>query len=148
MSYIEKGAALQALRAVLVALGYLWWIWPAHADGRLYGEGGLALLGRGVLWLIAATVLAGIAVQILVSILSVATKEESGPDFQDERERQIERRALETGFVFVGLGFFGAMAALALGWPAAHGFHLMLAGMVACDAGVNLLKFRAYRRGF
>ncbi|MFM2354477.1 MAG: hypothetical protein RLZZ528_213 [Pseudomonadota bacterium] len=139
---------LQALRAVAVYGLFLSWMLDYRAAGSLYAPGAEVLVATSALWLIGLTVGAGLLVQIAVSILSGVTKDENLEHLFDERDKQIERRAIEVGFGIVGAGFVAAMLALARGWPVADGLNVLILGFVAADVVVNLLKFRSYLRGF
>ena len=147
MSWLERSTVLQALRAVLV---YVWYLSDVRAladSGALAGPDGLERLGWQMLQLIGVTVLAGIVVQILAVIVTTATGQEAIADMEDERDRQIEARATGTGFAMAGFGFVSGILALWQGWGAVWAFNLVLAGMVAADVAVNLLKFIRYWRG-
>lgn len=148
MTYVEMGAALQVVRGLAVYTLYLSWILPAHADGSLYVPGAEVLVGNSALWLIGLAVGGGLLVQIAVTILSSIARDENLAQLFDERDRLIERRAVEVGFSIVGAGFLGAMLALAQGWAVGVGLNVLVLGFVAADVVVNLLKFRAYLRGF
>lgn len=147
MSWLECATLVHALRAVLI---YSWFLNRQSgylASGALDGPEGLMLLGWEVLLLIIVTVVAGIIIQIVAVILATATGQESIAGIEDERDRLIEARAMVRGFTFVGFGFLAAILALWQGWGAVWAFNLMLAGMVASDIVVNLLKFLRYARG-
>lgn len=148
MTFVERGALLQAFRAVAVYGLFLSWMLGYRADGSLYAPGAEVLVAKSVLWLIGLTVGAGLIVQIVVSILSGVTKDENLAHLFDERDKQIERRAIEVGFGIVGAGFVAAMLALARGWPVAEGLNVLVLGFVLADVVVNVLKYRSYQRGF
>jgi hypothetical protein len=137
MSWLERAPLAQAIRPLLI---YAWYLsWPAPET--------LEALGWNMLLLILATVGVGIIVQIIFVVLSTATGQEQIDGIEDERDRMIEALAMVRAFTFVGLGFLGAVLALWYGWGAVWAFNVMLAGMVACDVAVNLLKFWRYARG-
>lgn len=147
MSWFERATAVQALRAVLV---YAWFLHRQQghlAAGALDGEAGLRLLGWEMLLLVMVTIVFGIVIQIVATILTTATGEESIAAIEDERDRLIEARAMVRGFSLAGMGFLAAMLALWQGWGAVWAINLMLAGMVLADIVVNLLKFFHYARG-
>lgn len=148
MTFVEKGALLQAIRALAVYALYLTWMRGFHLDGTLHAAGAEVMVARSVLWLIGLTVGAGLLVQIAVTILSGIVKDENLAHLFDERDKQIERRAIETGFGIVGAGFLATMVALTNGWSVALALNLLVAGFVLADLVVNLLKFRSYIRGF
>lgn len=63
-----------------------------------------------------AKVVVGIVVQILAVILAAITGDEKMTDLCDERDKAIERRAIEIGFTVVGAGFVAMALALWQGW--------------------------------
>jgi hypothetical protein len=148
MTFIEKGVLLQALRAAVIYAIYLSWMQGYHADGSLYAAGAGVVVGKAALWLVGLTVGAGLVVQIGVTIVSGITRDENLAHLSDERDKQIERRAIEAGFGIVGVGFVTLMAALAAGWPVGIALNLLVLGFVLADLVVNFLKFRAYLKGF
>ena len=147
MSWLERSTLAQALRAIVIYAVFLSYLRRMAADGRLDGEAGLSGLGLAILILIGATIVVGIIVQILAVMVSVATGHEKMADLIDERDKAIERRAIEIGFTVVGFGFLAMALALWQGWGAIWAINLLLGGFVASDILVNLLKFRSYWRG-
>jgi hypothetical protein len=147
MSWLERSTLAQALRAAVIYAVFLSSMRNMAADGRLAGDPGLGRLGLAILILIGATIVAGIIVQVLAVILSTVTNDEKMTDLIDERDKAIERRAIEVGFGVVGAGFVAMALALWQGWGAVWAINLLLGGFVASDILVNLLKFRSYWRG-
>ena len=147
MSWLERSTLAQALRAAVIYAIFLTYMRAMAADGRLAGDAGLGRLGLAILILIGATVVVGIVVQILAVILGAITGDEKIADLIDERDKAIERRAIEIGFTVVGAGFVAMALALWQGWGAVWAINLLLGGFVASDILVNLLKFRSYWRG-
>ena len=147
MSWLERSTLAQALRAAVIYAIFLTYMRAMAADGRLTGDAGLGRLGLAILILIGATVVVGILVQILAVILAAITGDEKMADLIDERDKAIERRAIEIGFTVVGAGFVAMALALWQGWGAVWAINLLLGGFVASDILVNLLKFRSYWRG-
>ena len=147
MSWLERSTLAQALRAVAIYAVFLSYMRAMAADGRLVGEAGLNRLGLAILILIGATIVVGIIVQILAVILAAINGDEKMADLIDERDKAIERRAIEVGFGVVGFGFLAMALALWQGWGAVWAINLLLGGFVASDILVNLLKFRSYWRG-
>lgn len=147
MSWLERSTLAQALRAVAVYVAFLLYLRGLASDGQLSGEDGLSRLGLAILILIGATVLAGIVVQILAVIMATASGDEKMIDMSDERDKAIERRAIEVGFGVAGAGFLSMALALWQGWGAVWSINLLIGGFMASDILVNLLKFRSYWRG-
>lgn len=147
MSWLERSTLAQALRATVIYAVFLSYLGRMAADGRLNADAGLTRLGLAILILIGATVVAGIVVQILAVILAAITGDEKMADLIDERDKAIERRAIEVGFGVVGTGFLAMALALWQGWGAIWSINLLIGGFIASDILVNLLKFRSYWRG-
>jgi uncharacterized membrane protein len=137
MSWLERATLAHALRALIV---YGWFL------SRPWTED-LTLLGWRVLMLIVGTVVLGIIVQMTFVILAMVTGQERDLQVEDERDKMIEAQAMVRGFTFVGFGFLAATLALWQGWGAVWAFHLMLAGMVASDVTICLMKAWRYARG-
>ena len=93
---------------------------------------------------------AGIVVQILAVILAAISGDEKMADLIDERDKAIERRAIEVGFAVVGIGFLAMALSLWQGWGAIWAIwaiNLLVGGFVASEILINLLKFRSYWHG-
>ncbi len=147
MSWLERSSLVQALRALIVFAWYLSRHRALSASGAFDTPQGLTVLGWEMLLMILVTVAAGLVVQILAVVLSVATGQETGKGLDDERDKLIEARAMVSSFGVAGLGFLAAVLALWQGWGAVWAMNLMLTGMVAADVVVNLIKFLRYWRG-
>ena len=147
MSWLEGATLVQALRAVAIYLWYLSRQRDLWASGALDGPQGLTVLGWEILLLIIVTIVVGMLIQLVAVIISTATGQESCAGIEDERDRLIEARAMVKGFGMVGFGFLAAVLALWQGWGAIWAMNLLLAGMVASDILVNLVKFLRYVRG-
>ena len=147
MSWLERGWLVHALRALAVYGWYLLRQRDLAASGALNGPEGLVRLGWEMLLLIMVTIVAGLVVQILFVIVTVATGQETVSGLDDERDKLIEARAMVTGFSMAGMGFLAGVLALWQGWGPVWAFNLVLAGMVAADVTVNLIKFFRYWRG-
>lgn len=147
MSWIERGPLLQALRALAAGGVVLLWLRTAAAAGRLEGEAGLTLLGLAFLIYIGATILAGIVVQIVLTLLSILVDGEHIETLMDERDRAVERRSMNAGLTLAGAGLVAGSLALWQGWGAVWGLCLILSGFIAADIAVNTARFIAYRRG-
>jgi hypothetical protein len=148
MSWLEMSWPAQALRALGV---YVWYLTRHQAladSGAFDGADGLKLLGWELLLLIMVTVTVGIALQIAFVVTAIATGQESRNGFdEDERDKQIEARAMVYGFNMTALGFVAMVLALWQGWGAVWAVNIMVTGMVLADMTVNLTKFFRYWRG-
>ncbi len=147
MTFLEINNIVQTLRALVFAAIYVVWARGVSSAGRFDGPEGLVLLGKGILVLIGATVVAGIVLHIIGMIVTIVAGQESKPGEMDERDRLIDQKSFEHGITCCGLGLLAAVIALWYGWGAIWGFHLILAGFTAADVLASALKFRAYLRG-
>ena len=147
MSWLERCWLAQTLRPIVVYGWYLNRHFEFAAQGAFNGPDGLKLLGWELLLLIIATIIAGIIVQAGFVITSVATGQETIDGIDDERDKQIEARAMKHGFTATGLGFLSMVLALWQGWGLLWAVNLLLAGMVLADVTVNFYKFFRYWRG-
>jgi hypothetical protein len=148
MSWWDRSWLAQTLRAFLVYGWYLNRQQELIATSAFDGPEGLKLLGWELLLFIIATIVVGIIVQIFFTVLAVSTGQETTDMLnEDERDKQIEARAMVKGFTMTGLGFLGFVLALWQGWGFVWAVNVLLAGMVAADVTVNLYKFYRYLRG-
>ena len=147
MSWLERCWLAQTLRPIVVYGWYLNRHLEFAASGAFDGPEGLKLLGWELLLLIIVTIVAGLVLQILFVITSVATGQETVDGIDDERDKRIEARAMVHGFTMTGLGFLGMVLALWQGWGVLWAVNVMLAGMVLADFTVNLYKSFRYWRG-
>lgn len=147
LSAWEWSALVQAVRAVAV---YAWFLSRQRdlaASGVLSSPEGLEALGWEMLLLIMVTMGTGLLLQIGATVLMVARGGESIDALDDERDRLFEARAMVRGFIPIGFGFLSGVLALWQGWGAVWALNLIVAGMAASDATVNLDRFFRYWRG-
>ncbi len=148
MSWLERSWLAQTVRALTIYGWYLIRHRELTSSGAFEGPEGLKLLGWEILLLILATIVIGIVLQSAFVITAIASGQESRNGFdEDERDRQIEARAMKHGFTATGFGFLGMVLALWQGLGALWAINLMLAGMVLADVTVNLYKSFRYWRG-
>lgn len=147
MSYQEARYAASFVTTLLTSLIYAQRVQALYADGYFSGADGSALTGQAILILTGAIVVAGILGQIILAIVRAIF----GADLEsreDERDRQIEMRAMNLAFTLLGLGFLGSMILLALGRESFLVFHLITYAMVLAGLGADLYRIWLHRRGF
>ncbi len=147
MSYQEAKYAASFVTTLLTSLLYAQRVQALYADGYFSGADGSALTGKAILILIGAIVVAGIVGQIVLAIARAIL----GADLEsreDERDRQIEMRAMHLAFTLLGFGFLGSMILLALGREPFLVFHLITYAMVLAGLGADLYRIWLHRRGF
>jgi hypothetical protein len=147
MSYQEAKYIASFLTTALTAVVYAVIVQRLHASGFFAGSDGSEQTGFAILGLIGAIVLAGILGQIMLAILWTSFGAAIEAD-EDERDRQIEMRAMQIAFTLLGIGFLGAMFALAWGWTAFLVFHMIAYAMVLAGLAADIYRVWLHRRGF
>jgi len=147
MSFQEGKYLTSFVTILVVTIAYARRALARWEAGDFDGDHGLAALGASVLWFIGALILAGIATQIVLSILSGI----AGGDVEygeDERDRLIEQRAMNAAFIVLSVAFVGAMIGLVLGQGAVHAVFTILSGFILGGLVADVWRFVLYRRGF
>jgi hypothetical protein len=104
----------------------------------------LVMVGAGIVATIVATIVVNIGAGIAEGIKTGAE-----PEFAtDERDRQIELRAMRVTSLMLGVGMTAAMVTLALGQPAFTVFLLIILAGAVADVIGSVTKLVMYRRGF
>ncbi len=147
MTFHEIKYLVSFLTTALVSTLYGLRVHALAGAGYFSGPDGDLLTGRALLILIGLIVGAGIVGQIIVSIGAVIMGHKPEYD-DDERDRQIDMRAMRAAFVFVGFAMIGALALLATGSTPFLTFHVLVFGMVAAGLAADLWRIALYRRGF
>ncbi len=149
MSYQQKNIIVSLITTLVLFVVYYSYMSDYHQKGLLDGPGGLVLVGKSVLWLIAASIAMTIIVAILFNILFAIATNDRNPSFTtDERDKLIDLKGLNVMLYVTGAGFILAMIALALGWQAWQVFMLIIASFALGDVSGNLSKMYFYSRGF
>jgi hypothetical protein len=147
MTFHEVKYLTSFVTTALVAAAYASRVRALHAEGYFAGPDGDILTGRTLLILIAAIVIAGIIGQIIVTIIATILGTKAEYD-DDERDRQIDMRAMRAAFVLVGIAMLGGLIMLATGATPFLSFHILVFGMVAAGLIADLWRVALYRRGF
>lgn len=147
MTFHEIKYLVSFLTTALVSALYGLRVHGLAAEGYFSGPDGNLLTGRALLILIGLLVGAGILGQIILSIAAVIVGH--NPEYDDdERDRQIDMRAMRAAFVLVGIAMIGALVMLATGSTPFLTFHILVFGMVAAGLIADLWRITLYRRGF
>lgn len=147
MTFHEVKYLVSFLTTALVSTLYGLRVHRLAAEGFFSGPDGDLLTGRALLILIGLIIGAGIAGQIVLSIAAAIMGHTPEYD-DDERDRQIDMRAMRVAFVLVGLTMVGALVHLATGATPFLAFHILVFGMVAAGLVADLWRIALYRRGF
>ncbi|CUJ37620.1 hypothetical protein [Cognatishimia activa] len=120
-----------------------------NAAGAFDGPDAVNVWARMVIWLIGYSIVATIVGTILFNIVHSIVTNQANPSFVvDERDRMFERRGAFAVIGGAGVGFVGAIIALAMNYSALVGFNIMYFGMAAGALGSDLVRFASYRRGY
>jgi heme A synthase len=131
----------------LVSTLYALRIHTLAEQGYFGGPDGDILTGRALLILVGLIIGAGILGQIVFTIVAAIAGHSAEFD-EDERDRQIDQRAMRAAFVLVGMAMIGALIMLATGATPFLSFHILVFGMVAAGLIADLWRIALYRRGF
>ena len=148
MTYQERTILAQLLRNIAVFAVFSWIVWRMDQQDQFAGPHGAVLIGKAILWMIAAQIVAAILTEILAKILAAMFGDADGLGILDERDRQAENQGLKMHSLFFGIGFALSMLALVWGWPIPQVFYFICLAATLGESMSNLTKLWLYRRGF
>jgi hypothetical protein len=148
MSIQERRTLLSIASAIAIPTVYAVYSLPGLPAGDAYAPEVFRFWGQFFLVLIPVVIVAKILITILFSIIDGILTREAEPDFEDERDKLIEQRAMNGGQYVFGLGFMGAMLALVAGYTPSVMFIVLLATGIGSELFSELVRFTLYRRGF
>ena len=150
MSRREVGIVATVVSSLVVYGLYLVIVFGMYQEGRFDTADDTSLVGKAILLLMLAQIVAYIVTQIVVSAVSYAGAREEGPDrrFVDERDKEIELRENRVSFIVVTVGFISSMVVVALGGSTLLVFNLFILALTLGDVFGKLRKLYLYRRGF
>ncbi|MFM7443799.1 MAG: hypothetical protein ACKO2N_07780 [Tabrizicola sp.] len=147
MSMGEREAVMGLITMLIVLALFLWRMTGLAEAGLFDGPDALQTWARSVLmlvaWSIGIAILVAIAFHILYSILTG----EKPDDRRDERDRDIDRRALIWAWYLLSFGLLGVIVDVALGASAFRAMNLVLALCMLSEFFKDGLKIWLYRRG-
>lgn len=147
MSVGEREAISGLITTGLVLVLILWRLSGLHEAGHFDGPEALQVWARSVLILVAWSIGIAIAVYIGVHIVCEMRTGEKADDRRDERDRDIQRRALTWAWYLLSFGLLGVIIDLALGASALRAMNLVLALCLLSEAFNDAVKLWLYRRG-
>lgn len=147
MSLGEREALTGLITTLIVVALFLWQLTGLAADGVLTGPDALQVWARRVLVLVAWSIGIAIVVSIVFAILHGIFTGEAGDDRRDERDRDIDRRALTFAWYLLSFGLLGVIVDLAFGASAFRAMNLILALCAGSEILKDGLKLVLYRRG-
>ena len=147
MSRGEREALTGLITSLIVLALFLWHLTDLAANGALVGPDALQIWARRVLVLVAWSIGIAIVVSVAFAILHAVVTGERGDDRRDERDRDIDRRALTFAWYLLSFGLLGVIIDLALGATALRAMNLILALCAGSEILKDALRFWLYRRG-
>ena len=146
MSYAEREALAGLITSLIVIGLLLWQLSGQQAAGAFHGPDALQVWARSVLVLIGWSIGIAIAVNVAFAILHPLLTGEKSDDRRDERDRDIDRRALIWAWYLLSFGLLGVIIALAFGDTALSAMNAVLALCVLSEAFRDAAKLVLYRR--
>jgi cytochrome b561 len=147
MSFGEREALTSLFTTLIVVAIFLVTLSGQHAEGIFSGPEALKLWARLVLKLSAVSIGIAIAVTIVVHIVYSIVTGEKSVDQRDERDSEIERRAITWSWYILSFGILGVIIDLAVGASAFRAMNLILALCALAETFKDLFKIWHYRRG-
>lgn len=147
MSMGEREAAMGLITMLIVLVLFLWRISGQAEAGMFDGPDALQTWARSVLVLVAWSIGIAILVAIGFHILYAVLTGEKPDERRDERDRDIERRALTWAWYLLSFGLLGVIIDVALGASGFKAMNLVLALCMLSEFFKDGLKLWLYRRG-
>lgn len=147
MSLGEREACTGLITTLIVIVLFLWRLTGHSGEGLFDEPEGLQTWARTVLVLVAWSIPVAIAVTIGFHVLYEVISGEKTDDRRDERDRNIERRALTLAWYVLSFGLLGVIIDLALGASALRAMTMILGLCAVVEIFKDSLKLWLYRRG-
>jgi heme/copper-type cytochrome/quinol oxidase subunit 2 len=146
MSYGEREAATGLITSLIVLALFLWRLSGQYEAGLFEGPEALQIWARSVLVLVAWSIGIAIVVTIGFHIVYEVVTGEKTDDRRDERDRDIQRRALTWAWYLLSFGLLGVIINLALGATAFLAMNMVLGLCVLSEIFNDGFKIWLYRR--
>ncbi|MBA3908902.1 MAG: hypothetical protein C0524_03245 [Rhodobacter sp.] len=147
MPYGEREALTGLITTLIVAVLFFWRLSGQAADGLFDSPEALQTWARSVLLLVAVSIGVAVAVTVLFHTVYAILTGEKTDDRRDERDHQIERRALTWAWYLLSFGILGVIIDLALGASAFRAMNLILALCAGSEIFKDGVKLWLYRHG-
>lgn len=116
MSHEERSTVFQIFIGICINAYIVWRLLHLNSSGAFDGADAVEIWARTVLWTILFAVIFSIAVMILGNILMAIANRDPKPSFVvDERDNMIRNTGNRITVACIGLGFMGALFAMAFG---------------------------------
>lgn len=148
MSYNETRALLSLLTWVPLYGGFAYYLRSAIDWSALDTSQALRVFAVAALAVIAISIVLAIALEVGASIVQAIVTGEQPSRLGDERDRLLELKSMQIGFVIFSLGFIAVLAAVALSWltPVAA-FVALFYALVGSQIASVAIKLALYRLG-
>ena len=145
----ERRVVVSLISALIVFAVYAYFMVGYYQDGRFDGPGAGSLIGKSTIALIVAGIVASIVLQIVFAIgHAVATKEHERI-LTDERDKAIDLKAMQIGYLTFSVGFLVSMIVLATEMASAPMVLIIIVvSMFASSVVGDVVKLALYRQGF
>ncbi len=147
MSCGERDALTSLITTLIVIVLFVLLLLGQHAAGDFAGSDGLQVWAQSVLLLVCASIGIAIVVAIVFHIAYSTLTGDKPDDRRDERDRDIDRRALTFAWYLLSFGILGVVIDLALGASAFRALNLMLALCAVSELFKDAVRLALYRRG-
>ncbi len=149
MSHRERTILASLISSVLVFAAFCAVVLLMYLQGRFAGPGAATLMGRAILALVAAGIVANFATTIVLSTVLAGAGDDAGADAApDERDQLIELKGMQAFLVCFIFAFFAAILALAFGAAPPLVFFLIVLALFLGSVTDDAAKLFFYRRGF
>lgn len=147
MDYHEKKSIVSILSTVAVFGFYYWSVFQDYQTQVLTTEEELQFWSRAILMAIPVAIVSKIVFMILFTIFNKILANEDYPRIEDERDKLIDLKSTRNAFFIFGMGFVGAMAVLAFGFPLNYMFLTFILAGVASEIFEHLSRLYFLRKG-
>jgi len=106
------------------------------------------LVGKSVLSLMAACVIANFCLRQLIKIIAALRKQPCERSVTDERDKMIELKGMQVSYAVFAIGFVVSMSMLWAGYPAVPVFNVIIFSLILGEVFSGLVKIIQYRRGY
>lgn len=148
MTYTEKNTIVSMLTGMVVFGIYSSKMYQLYLDGRFEAADAGVLMGKSVLYMMAASIVVTIIMSIVFAIVHAIITRDENPSFVvDERDKQISLRGMQFSFIVFSIGFVGAAVGLVYAMEPIMAIFLIVTSMFVSSITGDVFKLINYRRG-